>query len=381
MSSVELADELKMLRTSVKEFVRRELQPHEHAVDRLDHTPPDLMWDLRRKARDLGILGLTMPVEDGGSGLGAVAYCVLREELGWTSQAMSYAVRGPAPILLAGTPEQKEKFLYPCLRAEKREAFAITEPDAGSDVTAMKTTAVPRGDGFVLNGSKVFITNGDGADFTIVFAVTDPEKRGRGGITAFLVEKGTPGFGVGQVFGKMGWRGTGLVELVFSDCFVPRENILGQLGQGLALAMQWIDEGRLGISASAVGSAERMIELCARFVKERKSFGQFLADRQAMQLMLADSAMDTYAARTMVYDAAARAEAGENIRQRAAMTKIFASEMVGRIADRAVQIHGGMGYVQETPVERCYRDVRFMRIAEGTSEVLRLLVARGVLNP
>jgi len=379
--TVELSDELKMLRASVREFVRRELQPVEHEVDRLDETPPDLMWSLRRKARDLGILGLTIPEADGGGGLGPTAYCVLREELGRTSQAMSYAVRGPSPILLAGTPCQKEKFLYPCLRAEKREAFAITEPDAGSDVTAMKTTAVARGDGFVLNGSKVFITNGDRADFTIVFALTDPAKRGRGGVTAFLVEKGTPGFAVGQVFGKMGWRGTGLVELVFSDCFVPRENVLGQVGQGLALAMQWIDEGRLGISASAVGSAERLIELSVRFVKERKTFGQLLADRQTIQLMLADSAMDTYAARTMVYATAARAEAGENIRQQAAMTKIFASEMVGRIADRAVQIHGGMGYVQETPVERYYRDVRFMRIAEGTSEVLRLLVARGVLNP
>lgn len=374
------SEELRMLRASVREFVGRELQPHAAMVDRMDDTPPDLMQELRQKARDLGILSVNIPAEEGGAGLGLQASCVVREELGWTSQALSYAVRGPSPILLACTKEQKERFLYPCLRAERREAFALTETDGGSDAAAMRTTAAPKDGGFVLNGSKIFITNGDRADFSIVFAVTDPVKRARGGITAFLVERGTPGFRVGSLFGKMGWRGTGLAELVFEDCFVPAADVLGEVGGGFPLAMKWVDEGRLGMAASCVGTGDCLIEMCKAFVKGRQTFGRPLAERQGLQFMLADSAIELLAARTMVYDTAARADAGEDVRQAAAMTKVFATETAGRISDRAVQIHGGMGYVTELPVERFYRDVRQFRITEGSSEILRVLIARGILE-
>ena len=373
----DLPEELRLLREMVREFVQQELLPHEELVEALDDVPPELLKELRVKARDLGLLGLTIPKECGGAGMGLLANCVLREELGRASLAMSYAVRGPAPILSMGTPAQIEKYLVPCLRAEKRDCFALTEPNAGSDASAIETSAEQDGEDFILNGNKIFITDGIKADFTIVFAVTDKEKRARGGVTAFLVDKGTPGFQAGQKFQKMGWRGTDLSELVFQNCRVFNTQVLGEIGQGFRLAMEWIDVGRLGIAAAAVGTAERLLEMAKGYASERVTFGKPLADRQAIQWMIADSAMEIRAARLLTYQAAAEGDRGCETRQAAAMAKLYATEMVGRVADRALQIHGGMGYMKDLPIERMYRDVRYNRIGEGTSEILRHLIARG----
>ncbi|MBI2881776.1 MAG: acyl-CoA dehydrogenase family protein [Candidatus Tectomicrobia bacterium] len=378
--SFELSEELKLLRDMVRDFVAKELLPLEEQVEEADDVPPDVLRRLRTRARDLGLLGLNIPAECGGAGLGMLANCILREELGRTSLAMSYTIRGPSPVLSLGTPAQREKYLAPCLRAEKRDSFALTEPNAGSDAAAISTTAARDGDHFILNGTKIFVTDGQKADFAIVFAVTDKEKRAQGGITAFLVDKGTPGFRVGALFKKMGWRGTDLAELVFTDCRVPAESVLGEVGQGFAIAMKWIDQGRLGVAAAAVGTAERLLEMASQYARQRVTFGKPLADRQAIQWMIADSATEIAAARLLVYQAAGEGDRGRNVRSQAAMAKLYASEMVGRVADRTLQIHGGMGYMKELPIERMYRDVRYTRIAEGTSEILRHLIARGILK-
>ncbi|MFQ5912351.1 MAG: acyl-CoA dehydrogenase family protein [Nitrospinota bacterium] len=376
----ELPEELKLLRDLVRNFVKKELVPLEDQVEEDDDVPPDTLRRLRTRARDLGLLGINIPKECGGSGLGMLANCIVREELGRTSLAMSYTVRGPSPILSLGAPEQREKYLEPCLRAEKRDCFALTEPNAGSDAAAISTTAVRDGDRFILNGTKIFVTDGRKADFVIVFAVTDKEKRARGGITAFLVDKGTPGFTVGTLFKKMGWRGTDLAELVFTDCRVPADNVLGEVGQGFPLAMQWIDQGRLGVAAAAVGTAERLLDMAADYARQRVTFGKPLADRQAIQWMIVDSATEIAAARLLVNSAAREGDRGRDVRRQAAMAKLYATEMAGRVADRALQIHGGMGYMKDLPIERMYRDVRYTRIAEGTSEILRFLIARSILK-
>ncbi len=376
----ELPEELKLLREMVRSFVQKELLPLEEQVEQEDDVPPDTLHRLRTKARDLGLLGINIPQEAGGAGLGVLANCIVREELGRSSLAMSYTVRGPSPILSFCTLEQREKYLTPCLRAEKRDCFALTEPNAGSDAAAIETTARRDGNYFILNGTKIFVTDGRKADFVIVFAVTDKEKKARGGITAFLVDKGTPGFSVGAVFKKMGWRGTDLAELVFIDCRVPAENVLGEVGQGFPLAMKWVDQGRLGVAATALGTAERLLSLASDYARQRKTFGKPLSERQAIQWMIADSATEIAAARLLIYQAAWAGDEGQEIRQDAAMAKLYASEMAGRVADRALQIHGGMGYMKELPIERMYRDMRYNRIAEGTSEILRFLIARNLLK-
>lgn len=376
----DLSEELRLLREMVRGFVGKELLPHEELVEELDDVPPELLKDLRIKARNLGLLGLTIPEGSGGAGMGYLANCILREELGWVSLAMSYAVRGPSPILSVGTSDQIEKYLKPCLEGKKRDCFALTEPNAGSDASAIQTTAVWDGEVFNLNGTKIFITDGIKADFVIVFAVTDKEKRARGGVTAFLVDKGTPGFKVGQKFQKMGWRGTDLTELIFENCRVLRGQVLGEIGQGFQLAMQWIDVGRLGIAAAAIGTAERLLEMAKVYANERVTFGKPLADRQAIQWMIADSAIEVQAARLLTYQTAALGDKGQETRQGSAMAKLYATEMVGRVADRVLQIHGGAGYMKDLPIERIYRDVRYNRIGEGTSEILRHLIARGILK-
>ncbi len=376
----ELPEELKLLRDLVRSFVKKELSPLEDRVEEADDVPPDTLRRLRTEACELGLLGINIPEDCGGSGLGTLANCIVREELGRTSLAMSYTVRGPSPILSMGTPSQREKYLAPCLRAEKRDCFALTEPDAGSDAAAISTTAVRDGDRFILNGTKTFVTDGRKADFAIVFAVTDKGKKAQGGITAFLVDKGTPGFTVGALFKKMGWRGTDLAELIFTNCRVSADSVLGEVGQGFPIAMKWIDQGRLGVAAAAVGTAERLLSLATDYARQRVTFGKALAERQAIQWMLADSATEIAAARLLIYQAASQEDRGSDIRRQAAMAKLYATEMVGRVADRALQIHGGMGYMKDLPIERMYRDVRYTRIAEGTSEILRFLIARSLLE-
>ena len=376
-----LEDALKLLRDTVRTFVTRELQPIERVVDERDEIPPADYKRLREKAVEMGLLGLAYPVDYGGSGLGVLAQCVVREEFGKSSDALRIAcTQGPNKMLLAGTEEQKERYLAPAIRGERLMAFAVTEPDAGSDAASIRTRAEAKNGGFILNGRKQFVTNGPIADAVIVFAVTDPEKRARGGITAFIVDRGTPGFSVGQVHKKLGWRGSPTSELVFDQCRVPNEQILGEMGQGFSLLMRFLDEQRLAVGAGCVGTADRLISMARDYARERQTFGKPIADRQAIQFMLADSAMEIHAGRLMVYDGARRMDGGERVTREAAIAKVFCSEMAGRVADRTLQIFGGMGYMKEMPVELMYRDLRNHRIAEGTSEILRLVIARDVLK-
>ncbi len=259
-------------------------------------------------------------------------------------------------------------------------AFALTEPEAGSDAANIRTTAVRDGDNYVLNGTKHFISNGPIADFVTVMAVTDKELRAKGGITAFIVEKGTPGFSVGQIHRKMGNRGAHQSELLFDHCVIPTKNMIGELGMGFKVAMKTLDATRLTVLATAVGMAERLLELSAQYAKIRVQFGKPIAANQAIQWMLADMATEIYAARNMMYHAAWKADQGQKFSTESAMFKLFASEIVCRCADRALQIHGGMGYMKDLVIERIYRDARLLRIVDGTSEIQRIVIARSVLQ-
>jgi acyl-CoA dehydrogenase len=380
LPSVRLSPELELLKDTVKQFAINELNPHERAVDDRDEVAPELYQRLRGQSAALGILGTQLPEAYGGTGLGCLAWVAVREALGWTSQALRLVVTpGPTQMVLAGTEAQRQRYVPPIVRGEWTSAFAITEPGAGSDPAAMETQAVRDGNHYLLNGSKHFITNGSRADFVIVFAVTDKAKRAHGGISAFIVEKGTPGFTYGAGYRSLGWRGTPHSELVFQDCAVPVENLLGEEGEGFKIMMRFLDEGRLSVAASCYGTAERLLEMAIAYAKERQTFGRPLADRQAIQWMLADSAVEVHAARLMTYHAAEKIDRGERATMEAGIAKLHSTEMACRVADRVMQVFGGIGAMTEMPIEIAYRDLRLQRIGEGTSEIQRMIVARGLL--
>jgi acyl-CoA dehydrogenase len=380
LPTVRLSPELELLKETVKQFAINELNPYERMVDDRDEVPPDLYRRLRKQAAELGILGTQVPEAYGGAGLGCLAWVVVREALGWTSQALRLVVTpGPVMMLLAGTEAQRQRYIPPIVRGEWTAAFAITEPGAGSDPAAMETRAIRDGNQYVLNGTKHFITNGSLADYVIVFAVTDPVKRAHGGISAFIVERGTPGFTYGKGYRSLGWRGAAHSELIFQDCAVPIENRLGEEGEGFRIMMRFLDQGRLAVAASCTGCAERMLTLAIAYAKERKTFGRPLADRQAIQWMLADSALEIHAARLMTYHAAEKLDRGERATMEAGMAKLYATEMGGQVVDRVLQIFGGIGAMTEMPIEIAYRDMRLQRIGEGTSEIQRLIIARDLL--
>jgi len=370
---------------TIRKFVERDLEPISQQVEEDDRIPEEIV----QKMKELGLFGISIPEEYGGLGLGVLGECIAYEELSKTNLCFRTRVAtnngiGSQGIVIDGTEEQKRKYLPKIASGEWTACFALTEPDAGSDAAAIRTRAELKGDHWVINGRKHFITNGDIADVATVFAVTDPEKRARGGITAFIVERTFPGYHVGKIEKKMGLRGSHTAELVFEDCIVPRENVIGgdaMIGQGFKTAMKVLDKGRLTMGASAVGAAHKLLELSARYAKQRVQFGRPIAEFQAIRFMLADMATQIYAARNMVYHAAwLRDTTGAPVTKEAAMVKLFCTEMVNRVADMAVQIHGGMGYMKECPVERFYRDVRLMRIYEGTSEIQKLVISREVLK-
>jgi alkylation response protein AidB-like acyl-CoA dehydrogenase len=380
LPTVGLSPELALLKDTVKQFAVNELNPHERLVDDRNEVPPDLYRRLRKQSAELGILGTQLPEEYGGAGLGCMAWVVVREALGWTSQTLRLVVTpGPTQMVLAGTAAQRERYIPPVVRGDWTSAFAITEPGAGSDPAGMETQAVRDGNHYILNGSKHFITNGTRADFVIVFAVTDKAKRAHGGISAFIVEKGTPGFTYGAGYHSLGWRGTPHSELIFQDCAVPVENLLGEEGEGFKIMMRFLDEGRLSVAASCTGTAERMLDLAISYAKERQTFGRPLADRQAIQWMLAESAVEIHAARLMTYHAAEKIDRGERATMEAGMAKLHATEMGGRVVDRVLQVFGGIGAMTEMPIELAYRDMRLQRLGEGTSEIQRVIIARGLL--
>lgn len=374
---LEPSEELAELRGQVRRFVEDKLDPIAAEIDRTGEVP-DAAWSL---LREQGWLGLLLPAEAGGGGADLMIYCLVMEEVARSHRVFTLimdATSGLTPlgILHHGSQAQKDRWLRGLTEGTLRAAFGLTEPDAGSDAAAMRTRAERVPGGWKINGRKHWISGGHAADVVMVMAVTDPEKRARGGIGAFLVERGTPGFEVTRVDTTIGSEAIKLGELTFTDCIVPDEALLGDPGQGFAIAMGSLTNGRLGVSAACIGAADRLLSLAAEHAKQRVTFGKPLSERQAIQWMLADSAMEIEAARALLYETLRKVVAGQNFGTLASMCKVVCTEMVGRVADRSVQVHGGMGLVRGFSVERFYRDIRHYRVGEGASEIQRMLIAR-----
>ena len=382
MSSNLGPDEIRMVVDNVRRFVQEKVQPLEVEVEETAAIPADKLRALKSEAIDLGLYALNMPAEVGGGGLSVHDMCLVEEQLGQTSDALIRRIFGQVyPMLMACTPAQAQRYLLPTVRGDQICAMAITEPGAGSDAAAASTTARLEDGQWVLNGTKHFISDGDIADYVIVMAVTDGEKRARGGITLFLVEKGTPGFAVARNQPMMGHRGYGHAELTFTDCHIPEDAVLGTVGGGFKLIMQSVSAVRLcHIGARCAGMAQRVLEMMRQHSATRKQFGQPIGDFQMVQKMIADSAIEIYATRAMVLDCAADIDAGLEAREKVSMIKVAASEMLGRVADRGIQVFGGYGFTKELPLERIYRDARVTRIYDGTSEIHRMLIARSVIK-
>jgi acyl-CoA dehydrogenase len=382
MLDVTMTEDRQMLVDTVRKFVETEVQPLEREVEELAKIPEDKLKAAKSKAQELGLFAMNMPEEAGGGGLSVYEMCLVEEELGKTSDALIRRVFGQVyPMLMACKGDQRERYLLPTVRGEKICAMAITEPGAGSDAASITTTAHLDGNEWVINGTKHFISDGDIADYVILMALTDKEKRARGGITLLLVDKGTPGFSVARRQPMMGHRGYGHAELSFQDCRIPASNVLGEVGGGFKLIMESVSAVRLGhIGARCVGMARRVLELMRQHGNERKQFGKPIGDFQMVQQMIADSATEIFATRAMVHATAAELDRGIDCRDKVSMVKLFASEMLGRVADRGIQVFGGMGYSKDMPLERIARDARVTRIYDGTSEIHRMLIARSVLK-
>jgi acyl-CoA dehydrogenase len=373
---------LQALLDQIERFVRDRLIPNEAEVSESDRVPPQIVTEMR----ELGLFGLSIPEEFGGLGLTMEEEVTVGFELGRTSPAFRSVFGtnngiGSQGLLMSGTPEQKQKYLPRMATGEIIGSFALTEPEAGSDAGSLRTSARRDGDGWLLNGTKRFITNAPEAGLFTVFARTDPASKDGSGVSAFLVERGVPGLRFGKANRKMGQQGAHVCDVIFEDCRVPADALLGGgEGQGFRTAMMVLDRGRLHISAVCVGMAERLIADALRYAMERTQFGQTIASFQLIQAMLADSQSEAMAGRAMVLEAARKKDNGQNVATDAACCKLFCSEMVGRVADRAVQIHGGAGYMADYAVERFYRDVRLFRIYEGTSQIQQLVIARNMIR-
>ncbi len=379
-----LPEELQMLRETVRRFVDRELIPLEREFrPEGDDMPEALLGPIQEKAKAVGLWMLDVPQEYGGAGLNLLSRCVIREEVARTVVIpfRQNEVFGPEvrPVLFYCNEEQRERFLLPVLRGEKRACFAQTEPDAGSDPASMRTRAVRDGNEFIINGTKRFITGAGNSDFAQVMAVTDPEKRARGGITCFIMDLKSPGVTLARQWPTM--MGDAPWEIVFDNVRVPATNVIGNVGAGFSLAQQWITDGRIkGHGASSLGMAQRALDMMIDYAHHRVTFGQPLSERQAVQFMIADSAMELHAARLMVYECAWRYDRGENVRNLSYMVKVVCTEMASRVVDRAIQVHGGIGLTKELPLEWWYRQIRSIRITEGATEVLRWRLAQSMLK-
>jgi acyl-CoA dehydrogenase len=375
-------DTLTAFLDSVRRFVKERLVPAENTVAETDEIPEDIVADMKA----MGLFGLTVPENYGGLGLTMEEEALVMFEMGRTSPAFRSLFGttvgiGSQGILIDGTPAQKDKYLPALASGELIASFALTEPEAGSDAASLRTTARKEGDHYIVNGTKRFITNAPQAGLFTLMARTDPSNKGAGGVSAFIVERNTPGITIGKPDKKMGQRGAHTADVIFDNCRVPAANLIGgQEGMGFKTAMKVLEKGRIHIAAICVGVAERMLDDALCYAVERKQFGQPIAEFQLVQAMLADSKMECYAARCMVIDAARRRDAGENVATEASCCKLFASEMCGRVADRAVQIFGGSGYVADHGIERFYRDVRLFRIYEGTSQIQQLVIARNMIR-
>lgn len=379
-----LSKEHEMARTLFRDFAQNEVKPLATEVDETEIFPRATV----DKMQKLGFLGIPMPKEYGGQGCDSLTYVLCIEELSKVCATTGVIVSahtslGADPIKKFGTPEQKEKYLRPLVSGQKLGAFGLTEPGAGTDAQGQQTKAVLDGDEYVLNGSKIFITNGKEADIYIIFAITgvDVDKRGRSKkrISAFIVEKGTPGFTFGTKEKKMGIRGSSTYELIFTDCRIPKENMLGQEGKGFGIAMQTLDGGRIGIAAQALGIAGGALETTIEYVKERKQFGRPIGAFQNTQFQIANMATKVEAARNLVYKAAIAKDTQKKFSVEAAMAKLYAAEVAMEVTTKAVQLHGGYGYTREYAVERMMRDAKITEIYEGTSEVQRMVISGSLL--
>ena len=366
---------------TVRRFVREKCVPVEAKVSEEDRVPDSVIAEMR----ELGLFGLSIPQEYGGLGLTMEEEVLVCFELGQTSPAFRSVIGtnvgiGSQGVVMFGTEEQKQEWLPKLASGEIVASFALTEPGAGSDAASVRTAAIRDGDHYVVNGTKRFITNANRAGMFTLLARSDVSKKGATGISAFIVPAKTPGITIGKPEKKMGQQGAHICDVIFENARVPEKLRLGAEGEGFKVAMQVLDRGLLHISAGCVGVAERLIRECVAYAREREQFGSRIGDFQLIQAMLADSKTDAYAARCMVLDAAKKRDTGASVTMEAACTKYFASEMVGRAADRAVQIFGGAGYVADYGIERFYRDVRIFRIYEGTSQIQQLVIARNLLR-
>ncbi len=372
----ELTEEQNLIRQTVREFAEKEIAPGAAERDESETFDRALMYD---KLGELGLTGIVFPEQYGGAGADYISYAIAVEELSRVCASTGVTLSahlslGANPIYLFGTEEQKQKFLTPLATGEKMGGFALTEPEAGSDAGGTRTTAERDGDHWVLNGTKIFCTNGGEAETYVVFARTDKQAQKHHGISAFIVEKDTPGFTFGKKEAKLGIRSSPTRELIFENCRIPAENLLGEEGQGFKIAMKTLDGGRIGIAAQALGIAQGAFDAALAYAKERKQFNQPIASFQGVQFKLADMATEIEAARLLVYQAAYRASAGLPYGKESAMAKMYASDVAMKVTTEAVQIHGGYGYTRDFPVERMMRDAKITQIYEGTNEVQRIVI-------
>ncbi len=380
----ELTAEQRLIVETVRDFVEQELYPHEDEVERRDEVLPELAESIRGKAIASGLYAANMPAELGGGGLDAVCLVLAERELGRASYALQMLVERPSNILRACRGEQRERYLLPAIRGERHDCVAMTEPDAGSDVRSMLTTALRDGDDYVVSGTKHFISHADVADFIILFAASGSEQTSRGPkklITTLLVDSDSPGLQVRRGPACVSNRGYHQCELVFAGCRVPAANRLGEEGRGFELMGQWLGASRLTVAATSIGRARRVLEAATEWAARRRQFGQPIGRFQAIGFRLADMATELEAAELLTLRAAARLDCGTMTDADAAMAKLYASETLGRITDAAVQIFGGMGLMGDLPVERWWRDARVERIWDGTSEIQRHIIARSLLRP
>lgn len=373
-------EEQRMIQQLTRKFAGDRVRPLSEKIDTTGDVPSTLINEMA----GLGLMGITTPEGYGGGGMDTVCYAIAMEEIARVCASTSTIVTVNnslvcEPIFHYGTEEQKKKFLTRLAKGEMLGCFALTEAGAGSDVAAIKTSAVKEGDRYIIDGSKLFVSNGKRAQVAIVFAVTDASK-GHRGISAFIVEKKTPGLSIGRVEEKLGIKGSETVELIFERCRIPKENLLGQEGDGFKIAMNTLDMGRIGIAAQSVGIAQACLDEAVQYSVKRVQFGKPIAQFQAIQFMIADMAMEIEAARLLTYRAAYMKDKGPNFIKEASMAKLYASETANRCAYRALQIHGGYGYTKDFPLERYYRDARVTTLYEGTSEIQRLTIAKELLK-
>jgi alkylation response protein AidB-like acyl-CoA dehydrogenase len=380
MMDFELNEEQEQIKRSIREFAEAELAPHVLEWDESQHFPVEL----QPKFAELGVMGVLVSEEYGGQGMGYIEYATIIEEIARVDPSIALAIAahnslGAGHIYIAANEQQKQKYLVPLARGEGFAAWGLTEPSSGSDASSMRTTAVRRNGGWVINGSKNFITNATFAKTTVALAISD-RTAGTHGISAFIIERGTKGFTIAKKENKVGMRASDTAALVFDDCFVPDSNLIGEPGQGFIQAMKVLDGGRISIAALSVGIAQGAYEAALRYAKERTQFGRPIAEFQAIQFKLADMATQIEAARLLTYQAADRKNKGKVTTRESSMAKLYASEVAVRVAEESVQIHGGYGYIKDYPAEKYWRDSKLCTIGEGTSEIQRVVIARQLLR-